>query len=126
VLAQIRKARQSESGFTLIELLLVIVIIGILAGIAVFAVSGITDRGAVAACKADAKTVQVASEAYFTKNGTHASAIGTTGTADTTTLIGGGFLKTPPGTGGTGAGNTYAIAYNATTGDVTASGACTI
>jgi len=59
--------RKKEDGFTLIELLIVIVILGVLAGVVVFAVSGISDRGAVAACKAEKKTVQVAVEAYYAK-----------------------------------------------------------
>jgi prepilin-type N-terminal cleavage/methylation domain-containing protein len=58
-----------QDGFTLIELLIVIVILGILAGIVVFAVGGITDRGTVSACKADKKTVQVAVEAYYAQTG---------------------------------------------------------
>jgi len=65
--ARIRAARENESGFTLIELLIVIVILGVLAGIVVFSVSGITNRGDAAACKASVKTVQVAQEAYFAK-----------------------------------------------------------
>ena len=60
-----------QSGFTLIELLIVIVILGILAAIVVFAVGGITDRGKKSACKADKKTVEVAMEAYFAKNGSY-------------------------------------------------------
>lgn len=68
MLEQLRKARQEESGFTLIELLIVIVILGVLAGIVVFAVGGITDRGDVAACKSDLKTYEVASEAYYAKS----------------------------------------------------------
>src|SRR4051812_12540500 len=52
-----------DSGFTLIELLIVIIILGVLAGIVVFAVGGITDRGAKSACKADIKNVEIASEA---------------------------------------------------------------
>ena len=117
MLAQIRKARQSESGFTLIELLMVIVILGILAGIAVFAVSGITDTGAEAACKADYKTVQVASEAYYTQNGDYAD--------DIAELMSGGFLRSEPGTGGEG-DDAYTITYNGTDGTVAASGACTL
>ena len=65
-----------EDGFTLIELLIVIVILGILAGIVVFSVSGITDRGKNSACSADLKTVQVASEAYFAKTSSYAATIG--------------------------------------------------
>ena len=45
MLARIRAARENESGFTLIELLIVIVILGVLSGIVVFSVSGITSRG---------------------------------------------------------------------------------
>jgi|BarGraIncu01121A_1022015.scaffolds.fasta_scaffold77680_2 prepilin-type N-terminal cleavage/methylation domain-containing protein len=66
--ARIRIARENESGFTLIELLIVIVILGVLSGIVVFSVSGITGRGAKAACEANVKTVQVAQEAYYAKS----------------------------------------------------------
>src|SRR3954470_9214107 len=54
-----------QAGFTLIELLIVIVILGILAAIVVFAVGGITDRGQDSACKSDLKTLETAEEAYF-------------------------------------------------------------
>src|SRR4051794_7198970 len=64
----IERARE-EAGFTLIELLIVIVILGILAGVVVFSVGGITDRGDVAACKTDVSTITVAVEAYRAKNG---------------------------------------------------------
>ncbi len=64
----IERARE-EAGFTLIELLIVIVILGILAGVVVFSVGGITDRGDVAACKTDLSTVTVAVEAYRAKQG---------------------------------------------------------
>ena len=67
MLERIREARKNEAGFTLIELLMVIVILGVLAGIVVFAVNGINDRGEVAACKAEIKTVEVAEEAYYAK-----------------------------------------------------------
>ena len=59
--------KRNEGGFTLIELLIVIVILGILAAIVVFAVGGITDRGNSSACKSDLKTFQVASEAFYAK-----------------------------------------------------------
>lgn len=73
MLQQLRKAREQESGFTLIELLIVIVILGVLAGIVVFAVGGITNRGNSAACKSDLKNYEVASEAYYAKNGSYAA-----------------------------------------------------
>lgn len=65
LLDRLQQARKNDKGFTLIELLMVIVILGILAGVVVFAVNGIQDRGAVAACKADVKNVEVAVEAHY-------------------------------------------------------------
>src|SRR4051794_33428446 len=67
-----RKRNSGEGGFTLIELLIVIVILGILAAIVVFAVGGITDKGKASACKSDLKNVEVAQEAYYAKNGAYA------------------------------------------------------
>jgi len=60
-------AKRDERGFTLIELLIVITILGILAGIVVFAVSGISDKGKNSACNAEKNTIQTAEEANFAK-----------------------------------------------------------
>ncbi len=60
---------KQDKGFTLVELLIVIVILGILATVTVFAVRGITDQGQTSACAADQKTLQVAVEAYYAKFG---------------------------------------------------------
>lgn len=60
--------KKHDEGFTLIELLIVIVILGILAGVVVFAVSGITDQGQDSACEADRATLEVAVEAYYAQN----------------------------------------------------------
>ena len=65
---RLRAIRRSDSGFTLTELLIVIVILGVLTGIVVFAVGAFTDRGEIAACRADVKTVQAAAEAYRAQN----------------------------------------------------------
>jgi prepilin-type N-terminal cleavage/methylation domain-containing protein len=106
----------SQSGFTLIELLVVIVILGVLSGIVVFAVSGIQDRGNAAACKTDKKSVEVAVEAYYAKNGTYPAA-GDPGwlqlTVGTSQL-----LRSKP----VGDGYTITLGIN---GLVTADGACT-
>ena len=71
MLHKIREARKNESGFTLIELLIVIVILGVLAGIVVFAVGAFNDDGKAAACKADQKNLEIASEAYYAKATPH-------------------------------------------------------
>jgi general secretion pathway protein G len=60
---------KQDKGFTLVELLIVIVILGILATVTVFAVRGITDQGQTSACQADKKTVETAIEAYYAQNG---------------------------------------------------------
>jgi general secretion pathway protein G len=61
--------QKQDKGFTLVELLIVIVILGILATVTVFAVRGITDKGQKSACAADKKTMEVATEAYFATYG---------------------------------------------------------
>lgn len=70
-----RAARKNDKGFTLIELLIVIVILGILAGIVVFSVAGITDRGDKSACKSNVKSAQVAVEAYYAQANKYPTAI---------------------------------------------------
>jgi general secretion pathway protein G len=67
--ARLRVPRNKDNGFTLTELLIVIVILGILAGIVVFAVVNFTNTGAEAACKADKRTLELASEAYRAQKG---------------------------------------------------------
>jgi prepilin-type N-terminal cleavage/methylation domain-containing protein len=64
-----------DKGFTLVELLIVIVILGILATVTVFAVRGITNKGEDARCDSDKKTVEVAIETWYAKDD-HADADG--------------------------------------------------
>jgi prepilin-type N-terminal cleavage/methylation domain-containing protein len=72
---RIREARKNEKGFTLIELLIVIVILGVLAGIVVFAVGGITDTGKNSACKTARKTVETGVEAFRAQTGAYPGSI---------------------------------------------------
>ena len=108
MLERFRTLRKNQSGFTLIELLIVIVILGVLSGIVVFAVGAITDTGKTAACKSDVKAVEVASEAYYAQHQAYAADIAHLLVTSTPK----GFLKeAPPAADG--------ITYNATDGSVT-------
>ena len=105
-----REVRPDE-GFTLIELLIVIVILGVLAGIVVFAVGGINDTSKVSACKADVKTIETASEAYYAGASPHAYA------ASMAALVTAKVLREVPSTT-----NGYTVVYTASDGSVTATG----
>ena len=57
---QKRQQMRGQSGFTLIELLVAIAILGILAGVAVFAVGNLTDSADTAACQTEQSTIETA------------------------------------------------------------------
>lgn len=67
-----------DAGFTLIELLIVIVILGILAGIAIFAVSGFKSSAETACNEANTRINATVSAANATNSGSTASASGGT------------------------------------------------
>jgi general secretion pathway protein G len=107
--------------------MIVIVILGILAGIVLFAVGGITDRGTTAACKTDVSTIETGVEAYYAKTGGYPAHL-----VPTLTDPAGGtqFLRWDSGfTGSTDAtgpasdvhtGTGYTVTYDPATGGVTA------
>jgi general secretion pathway protein G len=65
-MSRIRKARElRDEGFTLIELMIVIVVLGILAGIVVFGLGTFKSESKLGACKADVKQYQTAVDAYM-------------------------------------------------------------
>ena len=63
ILEQLRQARKREEGFTLIELLIVILILGILAGIAVFASGPFRNRAEQACTDANTEIAVIADAA---------------------------------------------------------------
>src|SRR5882724_7110407 len=70
------RARQGDQnvlqrGFTLVELLIVIVILGILAGIVVFAVGNLTSNAKTNSCSTEKSTISTALEAYKAQNGSY-------------------------------------------------------
>jgi general secretion pathway protein G len=80
--------RKHDAGFTLVEILVGIAILGILAGIVVFSVSGVSSSGQTAACATEKSTLQAAQEAYFAKNSAYAVSAATLKTT--------GYLATLP------------------------------
>ena len=66
------KKHAGQGGFTLVELLIVVVILGILAAVVVFAVGGINERGKTSACKSDRTSIETAEEAYYAVNNQYA------------------------------------------------------
>lgn len=62
-----RKAMAGQGGFTLIELLVVVAILAILAGVAIFAVNGVTQNAADNACNVERQTIRTAQAAAETE-----------------------------------------------------------
>jgi len=106
--------RKNDKGFTLTELLIVIVILGVLTGIVVFAVGAFSDRGVKAACSTDKRQVQTAAEAFFAKTGAYPTAMG-----DLVPL----YLRDAPPAPGSAQSTTagYKVSIAASGGTVTAS-----
>ena len=91
MLARLQAKKNNDEGFTLVEMLIVIVVLGILAGIAVFGVAQFRDDASATSCNATKKTVETAADAYLAQTGSQA--------ASTQALVNAGYLKsnTVPG-----------------------------
>jgi len=65
------QAKRNEEGFTLIELLIVIIVLGILAAIVVFAVASTKHDSVAASCKTDVKSIELSAEGVNTHTGSY-------------------------------------------------------
>jgi prepilin-type N-terminal cleavage/methylation domain-containing protein len=98
-----RLQNEGEGGFTLIELLIVIVVLGILAGIVVLGLGTFKQDAEDAACLADLKQVQTATDAYMAGPST-----GPLAPANVAALVAAGLLKSAPAA----SSGAYTIAAN--------------
>ena len=69
---EIVEVEKQDKGFTLVELLIVIVILGILATVTVFAVRGLKDRSDLSACASDRRMLAEAMESRHAMKGAYA------------------------------------------------------
>jgi prepilin-type N-terminal cleavage/methylation domain-containing protein len=98
-----RAAGEIDGGFTLIEILIVIVVLGILAAVVIYALGGVTSKSATASCVADGATISIALAAFNAKNptvlGKSSSNALTTSQMEndlTATALGGPFVESWP------------------------------
>jgi general secretion pathway protein G len=90
------QVKRNEKGFTLIELLIVIIVLGILAAIVVFAIGSTRKDSVSSACKTNLRSLELSAEAVNTKSGNYGSA----GMNDLLASANkGGLLKSLPSTG---------------------------
>ena|SRR5581483_3910872 len=104
------QAKRNEEGFTLIELLIVIIVLGILAAIVVFAVGSTRSDAVSASCKTAVKSVELSAEAQNTKVGSYPAKANSSNSTSTILSANGGLLKSWP------SDSDYVIQWNPTHG----------
>lgn len=88
ILGKTARKTKRDSGFTLVELLVVVVIMGVLSTVSVFAVRGIADRGQESACSSDKRVLEVAVETWFADE-----SLSTSGTLSEQALVDADLLR---------------------------------
>jgi type IV pilus assembly protein PilA len=104
-----RRRRRGQGGFTLIELLVVIAVLAVLAGIVIFNVVGVANKGSNASACTDAKSVQTGVDAALNDGLTFAT--GAMTGAEWNEIVPAYLHTGPAGSGLTGA----PVAYGAQT-----------
>ncbi len=123
-----RRSRQTQGGFTLVELLVVITILGVLAAIVLFNISGVSASAACNAMKTDGATIQSAADLYYNNTSKYPDSVADTATPAATDGVNITELKTanllhqsPPAT----ETFTYLASPNGTVHGVLAGAVCT-
>ena len=109
---EVVETAKKDKGFTLVELLIVIVILGILATVTVFAVRGITDKGQENSCDVEKRSIETAFEAYYADNNADAGSVA---------ALTPGYLKSDPS-----ARWTFVAASGSNGPTVTGTGVCAV
>ena len=92
---------KGEYGFTLIEMLIVVVVLGLLGAIVVFAAQNLRSAAAESACRADARVVQTGVQAYKVQMGAYppsVAALASPGLAADGVTVVGPWLRSIPST----------------------------
>jgi len=70
---QARRYRHEMLGFTLIELIIAITVVGILSGVALVGIAGLTENASTHACAMSADAATTASAAYYARTNSYAT-----------------------------------------------------